>query len=129
MIRRVTTATLVSLLVATFVAGQLSGLLHDDALVQHETCDEHGEQIHVGYAGATVAATDGAVRRGAERQREGHDHCNVSSLSRQRYAVVAAGAPVVHVALGVRVPAHTAGVPRRGAGAYRYAPKQSPPTV
>jgi hypothetical protein len=118
-----------------FVLSSLIGMVHE-ATTRHVRCAEHGELVH---AVATVAASatpatspaddhDSIVRDLAATTRHGHEHCLLTSTTRESRIELRSPAIVTdHIAISdatVAVPRLAAG-PR--AGLYRTAPKTSPP--
>jgi len=120
---------MVTALAGVFLAAQVSGLVHD-GFAEHVTCDDHGEQIHVGHGGATTTlSSHGRVGEPVPTEHDEHGHCGYVSSTRDEY-VAGAGSALVPTpdqselagpAVNVRVAVSQ--------GAYRYAPKQSPPNA
>lgn len=112
-----------------FVLASLFGILHE-AATSHVRCAQHGELIH---RDATVANTEGtgpdvALRDLQVEARPGHEHCALTSTTRESRLVprppAMAPAPV---AVSRRSATTPRAMPAPGAGLYRTAPKTSPP--
>ena len=131
---RAATRNVLSLaLAATFLAAQLLSFSHL-LLVQHVTCPEHGELIHieeappVGVQDLSVAQTAvPEVRRAAVAAGHDHEHCLL--IASRRNAVV--GQPPEQVPAVGSVALLIAGVPRSPSETsvelLLLAPKSSPP--
>jgi hypothetical protein len=118
--------------------GQVSSLAHT-LLVQHATCAEHGESIHVsdaarldqtaagagiGFADPVVAGSDA----GAPAEGHGHDHCLAVAHGRGHVGLRTLTAPVTaNPPVLVVVTAETANSRPASCPVYRLAPKNSPP--
>ena len=114
---------------AVLLAAQLSAFNHQ-LFVQHVTCVEHGEQIHVEGAPAAVPGAEPAVTASATAAGHGHDHCSVFLARREEQAPVSAPALELPEGPAVERPvveARSAGLPSPVA-LLRLAPKGSPPT-
>jgi hypothetical protein len=78
-----------ALLVAAFLVGQLTGLVHQ-ATVKHSRCPEHGELVHGRLvAGQWEAATGAAAeaRSVPLSPRDDHDACELEIVGHQRIAL------------------------------------------
>jgi hypothetical protein len=126
---RVSTVALLCLL------GQTSALVHR-VLVQHATCAEHGESVHVAASSAPVAPAPGSERGpGAEQsllagaaldEADQHEHCAVAD---PRSTTPRLSPMEAHQALEPRAHALPAIDAARAAvvAPYVIAPKTSPP--
>ena len=63
-----------ALLVATFLVGQLTGLVHQ-ATVQHSRCPEHGELVHGRQVAGQLAGSGIEARQVPQAPRDDHDAC------------------------------------------------------
>jgi hypothetical protein len=116
-----------AILVATFLVGQLTGLVHQ-ATVQHSRCPEHGELVHGRQVAGQWAGPGIEARQVPQAPRDDHDACQLELATHERIAppdaplAVAAAPEATHQAA---VPAE-----RVAAGSlaiYLTAPKTSPP--
>lgn len=128
-LRARTTRVQAALTALAFVFASLLGVLHEATTI-HVRCAEHGELIH---RDATIANTAGAagdtvLRDGRAGAAPSHEHCTLTSATRESRLVPRSPAvvsvPVAISKLVAPVPRATAA---RGAALYRTAPKTSPP--
>jgi len=112
-----------------FVVASLLGVLHEATTI-HVRCAEHGELIH---RDATVANTasvdrDAVVRDLRAETKPSHEHCSLTSLTRDSRLVPRPPAIAsAHVAISRPAFMGTRTTTARGGGLYRTAPKTSPP--
>jgi hypothetical protein len=123
-------------LVLLSVGGQVAGVA-DLLLVRHAVCAEHGELIHVAAAqdagsprdGVKVGAASAGYHEAEPREvNDGHDHCGVSALRRERITLAKARAEL----LGASITCIEAALVARMAAPASFdllllAPKSSPP--
>jgi hypothetical protein len=116
-----------------FVLSSLIGMVHE-ATTKHVRCAEHGELVHAASTTTTTTAATisadaaSAVRDAPAAAIHGHDHCSLTSTTRDSrvelrpLAVTAARVAISDVATALPRP-----IAARGARLYRTAPKTSPP--
>jgi len=116
-----------------FVLASLFGIVHE-ATTTHVRCAEHGELIHRDATLANIegveegAGRDATVRDPVAGSIQSHEHCSLTSATRESRLVphppAIASAQVATSRLALALPrAETA----RGGDLYRTAPKTSPP--
>lgn len=112
-----------------FVFASLFGVLHEATTI-HVRCAEHGELIHrdATIANAASAGRDAVVRDLRAETKPGHEHCSLTSSTRESQLVprppAIVSAPVIVSGLTVAGPLVESA---HGGGLYRTAPKTSPP--
>jgi len=116
-----------ALLVATFLVGQLTGLVHQ-ATVQHSRCPEHGELVHGRQVAGQWAGPEVEARQVPQAPRDDHDACELELATHERIAPPDSPPAIAAAPVGVR----QAAVPLERAlghslALYLTAPKTSPP--
>lgn len=112
-----------------FALASLLGILHEATTI-HVRCAEHGELIHRDATVVTTASVDhdAVVRDLRAETKPSHEHCSLTSSTRESRLVPRApaivSAPVIVSGLTIAGPL-VEGL--RGGGLYRTAPKTSPP--
>lgn len=116
-----------ALLVATFLVGQLTALVHQ-ATVRHSRCPEHGELVHGRQVAGQWAGPGLEARQVPQSPRDEHDACELGLATHERIAPPDVPADIDAAPEGGRAEAPP---PDRRAGdslaVYLTAPKTSPP--
>ncbi len=116
-----------ALLVATFLVGQLTGLVHQ-ATVQHSRCAEHGELVHGRQVAGQWAGLGVEAHRVPQAPRDDHDACELDLATHERIASPEAPAAIdAAPAAEGQVAPPLARVLGDSLAIYLTAPKTSPP--
>jgi hypothetical protein len=114
-------------LVATFLVGQLFGLVHQ-ATVQHSRCAEHGELIHGRSVAGEWSGAWAEAHRVPRSPRGDHDACDLDVIGHERVAPpdppAAVDVPPAPERAAARPHARQLGA---SLALYLTAPKTSPP--
>lgn len=123
-------AALSVLLAVAFVGTNLAAFFHA-ATERHETCDEHGELIHMATAAVErdAAPAEASLFAAGETEAPGaeHGHCQLCPCAQPQVEVVSAPAIIAGPAIAAGDRALPSQRAVADAGIYRLAPKTSPP--